>query len=53
MRDPAWHRVALVTLKLSPQPSRLAAQRRQREATLGLAVVFAVRHSLEDLHAQL
>ena len=33
-----WRKVAQVTLKLSPQPSRLAAQRRQRGATLALSV---------------
>ena len=40
MRDRARHKVARVTLKRSPQPSRLAAQRRRGGATLDLAVVF-------------
>ena len=40
MRDRARHKVARVTLNLSPPPSRLAAPRRRREATLVLALVF-------------
>ena len=53
MRDRAWQKVARVSLKLSPQPSRLAAPRRRRGPPLTWPRRFAVRHSLEYLHAQL
>ena len=38
--DRARHKVARIALNFQPQPSWLAAQRRQRDATLGLAVGF-------------